>query len=199
MALQFDAQQVSPIFACMKLTPRWSLAVLVLALLTALVPSLRGADSLLGAAAPELVQGTWLNLPTATGLTLAARKGKVTIVHFWTYGCINCRRNLPIYDRWHQRYATNGVLVIGIHTPETEAERKPANVARKVKDLGLAYPVLLDARNYNWNRWRQNVWPAVYIVDKQGRIRCMAEGELEYKDVGGEAKVTKLIEALLKE
>jgi len=152
-----------------------------------------------GLPAPELVGDSWLNLPPGTRLTLASRKGKVTIVHFWTYGCINCRRNLPIYDRWQERYAAKGVLVIGIHSPETDAESKPVNVARKVKELGIAYPVLVDSKRYNWNRWRQHVWPTVYLVDKQGRARYLAEGELEYKGSGGEAKMSQLIESLLKE
>jgi thiol-disulfide isomerase/thioredoxin len=165
-----------------------------------LVPSLLAAESArlaLGGPAPELTGDAWLNLPTGTGPTLASRKGRVTIVHFWTYGCINCRRNLPIYDRWQQRYTGRGALVIGIHTPETDAETKPANVVRKVKELGITYPVLLDARRYNWNRWRQHAWPTVYLVDKQGRARYLAEGELGSK--GGEGKMSQLIESLLRE
>lgn len=153
----------------------------------------------LGLPAPELVGDSWLNLPPGTRLTLASRKGKVTIVHFWTYDCINCRRNLPIYERWQKRYAAKGVLVIGIHTPETDGESKPANVARKVKELGITYPVLVDSRRYNWNRWRQHAWPTVYLVDKQGRARYLAEGELEYRGSGGDAKMTQLIQRLLQE
>ncbi len=153
----------------------------------------------LGLPAPELVGDAWLNLPTGTRLTLASRKGKVTIVHFWTYGCINCRRNLPIYDRWQKRYASKGVVVIGIHTPETDAESQPANVAKQVKALGISYPVLVDSRRYNWNRWRQQCWPTVYLVDKQSRARYLAQGELEYKDAHGEARMARLIEGLLRE
>ncbi len=148
---------------------------------------------------PELTGALWLNLPPGTRLTLAARKGKVTIVHFWTYGCINCRRNLPSYDRWQKRYAAKGALVIGIHTPETAAERNPPNVVKQVKDLGITYPVLVDSNRQNWTRWQQHVWPAIYLVDKQGQVRYGWEGELEYKGAGGEAKMSRLIEALLKE
>ena len=100
---------------------------------------------------------------------------------------------------WQQRYAAKGVLVIGIHTPETDAESKPANVAKKVKELGITYPVLVDSRRYNWNRWRQHIWPSIYLVDKQGRVKYVWEGELEYQGAGGEAKMTRLIETLLSE
>jgi len=149
--------------------------------------------------APELTGKAWLNVPDGSRLSLSSRKGKVTILHFWTYGCINCRRNLPAYDRWHKRFASKGVLVIGIHSPETKAEANPANVAQKVKELGIAYPVLIDSDRQNWNRWRQRVWPAVCLIDKQGRVRYGWEGELEYRGAGGEAKLTRCVEAWLKE
>jgi len=149
--------------------------------------------------APELTGDSWLNLPAGTKLTLASRKGKVTIVHFWTYGCINCRRNLAYYAAWQRRFAARGVMVIGIHSPETEGERKLANVTKKVKDLGITYPVLVDSDRQNWNRWGQRVWPAICLVDKQGRARYGWEGELEYQSAGGAAKMSRYIEALLKE
>jgi thiol-disulfide isomerase/thioredoxin len=150
-------------------------------------------------AAPELTGDAWLNVPEGSRLSLASRKGKVTILHFWTFDCINCKHNLPAYDRWEKRFAAKGVLVIGVHTPETAAERNPANVARKVKELGISYPVLVDSDHENWRRWQQRLWPTVYLIDKQGRVRYGWEGELEYQGAGGEAKMTGLIEALLKE
>jgi peroxiredoxin len=149
--------------------------------------------------APELIGDSWLNLPKGSTLSLASQKGKVTIVHFWTFGCINCKRNLAAYDRWWRRFADKGVVVIGIHTPETEAERDPANAARKVKELGISYPVLLDSDHQNWNRWQQHLWPAIYLIDKQGRARYLWEGELEYQHAGGEAKMTQHILDLLRE
>ena len=155
------------------------------------------AATLAGAAAPELSGDSWLNVPEGARLSLAARKGKVTIVHFWTFGCINCKRNLAAYDRWWKRFADKGVVVIGVHTPETEAERSAANVTNKVKELGIAYPVLLDNDRQNWNRWQVRCWPTVYLVDKQGRARYCWEGELEYQQAGGEAKLTGMIQELL--
>ena len=149
--------------------------------------------------APELTGDVWLNVPEGTRLSLASRRGEVTILHFWTFGCINCKRNLPAYDRWQKRFAAKGVLIIGVHTPETEGERNPANVVRKVKELGITYPVLVDSDHQNWRRWQQRIWPTIYLIDKQGRVRYRWEGELEYRGAGGEVKMTRLIEALLKE
>ena len=90
-------------------------------------------------------------------------------------------------------------MVIGIHTPETEAERDPASVARKVKKLGISYPVLLDSDQQNWNRWQQHIWPVIYLIDKQGRARYLWEGELEYQHAGGEARMSQRILDLLRE
>jgi thiol-disulfide isomerase/thioredoxin len=148
---------------------------------------------------PELTGDSWLNLRKGSTLSLASRIGKVTIVHFWTFGCINCKRNLPAYERWRKRFADKGVVVIGIHTPETEAERNPANAAKKVKELGISFPVLLDSDQQNWKRWQQHIWPAIYLIDKQGRARYLWEGELEYQKAGGEAKMTQHILDLLRE
>ena len=184
-----------------KAPAHWLLLPVALGLLGAAGgPLLAGerSQSLVGSAAPELTGDSWLNLPKGSTLSLASRKGKVTIVHFWTFGCINCKRNLPAYDRWWKRFATNGVVVIGIHTPESEAERDPANVAKRVKELGIAYPVLLDPDRQNWNRWQQRWWPAIYLIDKQGRVRYVWECELEYQKADGEAKMTQLIVDLLR-
>jgi thiol-disulfide isomerase/thioredoxin len=152
-----------------------------------------------GPLAPELVGNAWLNLTNGGRLTLASRKGKVTVVHFWTFDCMNCKHNLPYYLQWRRRFALEGLEVIGIHTPETAAEGDPANVARKVKELGIDYPVLLDPGRANWDRWQQRCWPAIYLLDKQGRVRYCWEGELEYRDAGGNSKMTSLIQGLLSE
>jgi peroxiredoxin len=152
-----------------------------------------------GVPAPELVGNAWLNLTNGGRLSLASRRGKVTVVHFWTFDCTNCKHNLPCYRQWRRRFAAQGLEVIGIHTPETAAERDPANVAKKVKELAIDYPVLLDPDGVNWNRWQQRCWPAIYLLDKQGRVRYCWEGELEYQGAGGTGKMTDLIESLLRE
>jgi thiol-disulfide isomerase/thioredoxin len=150
------------------------------------------------AKAPELAAGQWLNV-TGGIEPPGAWRGQVTVVHFWTYGCINCKRNLPVYNRWRQRFAGRPVAMVGIHTPEFEYEAQPANVARRVKDFGIAYPVLLDPDQINWRRWNQQFWPAVYLVDKRGWIRYRWDGELNYGSLDGERKMTERIEELLQE
>ena len=151
------------------------------------------------APAPELLGNSWLNLPKGTTLTMASRRGKVTVVHFWTFNCINCKHNLPYYARWQKSFSARGLQIIGIHTPETAAERDPENVAREVRALGITYPVLLDPKAENWKRWQPACWPMIYLVDKQGRVRYSWAGELEYHDAGGFEKMSHLIETLLEE
>lgn len=145
--------------------------------------------------APELVGGPWLNTPKNKPLTLAARKGKVTVVEFWTFACSNCQANLPAYARWHDKFNKQGVEIIGVHTPEFDFERDPKNVARRVQNLGIKYPILIDSKSENWRRWNQQYWPTVYLIDKAGRVRHTHIGELRAQ----EAQVTKHIETLLRE
>ena len=91
------------------------------------------------------------------------------------------------------------MAIIGVHTPETAEEKVEANVIKQVKKLGITYPILLDQKNVNWNRWHQGFWPTVYLIDKKGNVRNQWDGELEWKNAGGEAKLTKKIEGLLAE
>ena len=149
--------------------------------------------------APELVGGPWLNTPAGKPISLANRKGKVTVVEFWTFGCSNCRANLPAYAKWHDQFKGKGVEIIGVHTPEFDSEKKLENVKAQVKKLGIEYPVLLDNQNQNWRNWNQRYWPTVYLVDKAGKVRAKWEGELDYNGASGSARMTKQIEALLAE
>lgn len=148
---------------------------------------------------PELVGKSWLNTPGGKPISLASRRGEVTIVQFWTFGCSNCRANLPAYERLQKQFASRGVQIIGVHTPETDGERDPENVARRVKELNITHPVLLDAQGENWKRWGQRYWPTVYVLDRAGRVRFKWEGELNYNGAGGEKKAAALIENLLRE
>ena len=90
-------------------------------------------------------------------------------------------------------------MIVGIHTPETKEERVAENVARRVKQLGITYPVLLDSKSANWVRWSQQYWPTVYLIDKKGRIRYRWEGELEYDNQHGATKMLQLVNELLNE
>ncbi len=170
-----------------------SIGAIVLAF-TGTMASSRAQNTAVSNTAPELVGKQWFN----TGgkpLTLASRQGKVTIVEFWTFGCFNCRNNLPAYARWQKKFAAQGVQIIGVHTPETDSERDPRNVEKFLRDENITYPIITDAAYQNWNRWHQQYWPTVYLVDKAGRVRYRYIGELR----NNEAQVTQYIETLLKE
>jgi peptide-methionine (R)-S-oxide reductase len=130
---------------------------------------------------------------------LASRQGKVTLVQFWTFGCSNCQANLPSYARLQKRFEKQDVAIIGVHTPEFDHERDSKNVARRVRELGITYPILIDSKSENWRRWNQRYWPTIYLIDKSGRARYSWVGELEHKGAGGEAKIARLVENLLRE
>jgi alkyl hydroperoxide reductase subunit AhpC len=140
-----------------------------------------------------------LNTRGGEPISLASRRGRVTIVHFWTYGCYNCRNNLPAYARWQHQFTGRDVVIVGVHTPETSSERISSNVAKHVREFKIEYPVLLDQSETNWRRWQQSYWPTVYLVDKQGNIRFRWIGELNTGNTRGEARMAQLVEGLLKE
>ena len=148
--------------------------------------------------APRLIAGTndWLN---TKGKRLEYEKGRVYVVQFWTFGCINCQRNLPSYARWQEQFAKEKLTIIGIHTPETAEEKKTNNVIQQVTQLGITYPVLIDTAGANWRRWQQQVWPTVYLIDKRGYVRYRWVGELDWQQAGGEAKMARCIQQLLRE
>ncbi|CAN5665607.1 hypothetical protein BH11ARM2_BH11ARM2_00280 [soil metagenome] len=144
--------------------------------------------------APEFVGNTWLNV-AGKPPTLASRAGKPTLVAFWTFACSNCQANLPPYARLYKKYKPKGVELVAVHTPELDLERKPEAVADHVKRFGIEYPVLLDRDNENWNRWHQEYWPTLYLLDGKGRLRSKWVGELHQS----EAEVAKAIDRLLAE
>ena len=121
--------------------------------------------------------GPWFNSPP---LTNAELKGKVVLIDFWTYSCINCLRTLPYLKAWDAKYRKDGLVIIGIHAPEFAFEHDPANVAKAVQDLGIRYPVALDNKYLLWNALHNQYWPAHYFVDAQGRIRDHHFGEGDY-------------------
>jgi cytochrome c biogenesis protein CcdA/thiol-disulfide isomerase/thioredoxin len=130
--------------------------------------------------APEIAGATeWLNSPP---LTLEKLKGKVVLVDFWTYSCINCLRTLPFVRAWAEKYKDQGLVVIGVHTPEFAFEKDLGNVKRAVADLGIAYPVAVDNHYAIWRAFNNQYWPAHYFIDAQGRIRRQHFGEGEYEE-----------------
>jgi thiol-disulfide isomerase/thioredoxin len=121
--------------------------------------------------------GHWFNSPA---LKLADLKGKVVLIDFWTYSCINCIRSLPYLEAWYETYKDHGFIVVGVHSPEFEFEKVTANVARAVKDRKLTYPVVQDNDMAIWTAYSNHYWPAHYLVDKDGYVRREHFGEGEY-------------------
>ncbi|NUU39271.1 cytochrome c biogenesis protein DipZ [Pseudomonas sp. C2B4] len=132
----------------------------------------------------------WLNSPP---LDAQALKGKVVLVDFWTYSCINCLRSLPYVKAWAEKYRDQGLVVIGVHAPEFAFERNVDNVSKAMKDLGIDYPVAIDNEFKIWRAFNNEYWPAHYFADAQGRIRYHHFGEGEY------AESERVIQQLLRE
>ncbi len=138
---------------------------------------------------PSLAGATlWLNSPP---LTAEALRGKVVLVDFWTYSCINCLRALPYVKAWYAKYKDHGLVVIGVHAPEFAFEKDPDNVRRAVKDLGVTYPVALDNNYAIWQAFNNQYWPAHYFIDAVGRIRSHHFGEGDYD--GSEQTIRRLL------
>jgi thiol-disulfide isomerase/thioredoxin len=156
-----------------------------------------GRVSQIGCIAPEL-RGidTWIN---SRPLTLAELRGKVVVVHFWAFGCINCIHNLPHYQAWYDKFPQSDLVIIGLHTPETSAERDVENLRQNVKQRGIEYPVAFDAAADNWKAWANNLWPSVYLIDRRGQVRGWWYGELNWEGAKGEESMRKRIEKLLAE
>jgi cytochrome c biogenesis protein CcdA/thiol-disulfide isomerase/thioredoxin len=138
-----------------------------------------GAPSLVNCGqAPELTGLTgWLN---SRPLTLKALRGKVVLIDFWTYSCINCQRTLPHVEAWYRAYQQDGLEVIGVHTPEFAFEHVTSNIAAQATQLGVKYPVAIDNNYGTWNAYSNQYWPAEYLIDASGVIRHVAFGEGDY-------------------
>ena len=132
----------------------------------------------------------WLNSPPLTSETL---RGKVVLVDFWTYSCINCLRTLPYLKAWDKKYRTQGLVIIGVHTPEFAFEKDPHNVEQALHDLGITYPVAMDNQYAVWNAFSNKYWPAHYLIDTNGLIRHQHFGEGAYQET------EQMIQTLLKE
>ena len=121
----------------------------------------------------------WLN---AEPLSLSELRGKVVLIDFWTYSCINCLRTLPHVKRWAETYRDSGLVVVGVHTPEFAFERVRSNVERAVDSLGIGYPVALDNEYGTWTAWGNRYWPAKYFIDRDGDVRFAHFGEGAYEE-----------------
>lgn len=129
---------------------------------------------------PQLTKSsTWFNTQS---LTIASLKGKVVLIDFWTYSCVNCLRTLPYLKEWHRKYHAQGLVIIGVHAPEFEFEHNPENVARAIHDFGIEYPVVLDNDFAVWRAFDNHYWPAKYLIDREGKLRYHHFGEGDYAE-----------------
>ena len=147
--------------------------------------------------APELIDsGKWV---TNNRTSLIEQRGNVVLLHFYAFQCHNCIANFHHYKRWHQTLSNKGVMVIGIQTPETEAEKDVEQVRRAAKERGFEFPVVIDSDRKNWNAWGNTMWPTVYVIDQNGYIRSWWQGELNWQGAKGDEKIESLVDELLAE
>jgi thiol-disulfide isomerase/thioredoxin len=147
----------------------------------------KGSESV---TAPEFAAGEWIN---SEPLKVSELRGRVVLIEFWTFGCINCRNTLPFIKSWHDRYQDKGLTVVGVHSPEFDEERDVEKVRSEVASLGVHYPVVTDNDYQTWNAYNVEAWPTAFLLDKQGRIRWKHVGEGDY------AEAERMIQQLLAE
>jgi cytochrome c biogenesis protein CcdA/thiol-disulfide isomerase/thioredoxin len=149
--------------------------------------------------APEFAGVTrWLNTPGGRPLSLSALRGKVVLVDFWTYSCINCLRTLPHLKAWNHAYRREGLTIVGVHAPEFAFEQEEGNVRSAVDRLGIRYPVAMDNEFGTWDAYQNRYWPAKYLIDKRGSVRYAHFGEGAYDET--ESRIRQLLgEATLPE
>lgn len=170
-------------------------------IMRSLVSALVGAVCLTGITAPHIaraqepalrVAATQQNAPNFVGiskwfnsqpLNIADLRGKVVLVDFWTYGCVNCVNTLPHVVALDAKYRNQGLVVIGVHTPEFPFERSASNVQAALKRHGITYPVAQDNESQTWNAYRNQYWPAQYIIDQNGNIVFHHDGEGQYEQI----------------
>lgn len=139
--------------------------------------------------APQITGiAAWINSPP---LTISQLKGKVVLVDFWTYSCINCIRSIPHLNAWENEYAGNGFVIVGVHTPEFQFEHNYTNVLAAVKKFNITYPVALDNNYGTWDAYGNEYWPADYLIDSNGNIRYVSYGEGDYNQT--EAAIRALL------
>ena len=144
-----------------------------------------------GTRAPK-IEGisAWIN---SDPIALQETAGKVVLIDFWTYSCVNCIRTFPFLKLWHSRYSDDGLVIVGVHSPEFAFEKDPVNVINAVEENGITWPVALDNDFTTWNNFSNRVWPAKYLIDHAGVLRYRHLGEGQY------AETEENIRELLKE
>jgi thiol-disulfide isomerase/thioredoxin len=147
-------------------------------------------DSTAKAPAPDFAGiDRWFN---SRPLSIAGLRGKVVLVEFWTHECINCLHVLPHTKALYDKYAKDGLVIVGVHTPEYDEERDPANVRAAIARYGITWPVAMDNGYQTWNAYGNRFWPALYLVDRDGRVVYSHFGEGNYEET--EARVRQLLD-----
>lgn len=160
---------------------------LLLTGLAAMLPKIVSADSC--PPAPDIAgKGPWFN---SAPLALTQLRGKVVLVEFWTFGCYNCRNVMPYVNGWHERYAREGLVVVGVHTPEFAHEGDPKRVRDFLLENNITHPVVMDNDYAIWNRWGNRYWPAMYLLNKSGELCYRHFGEGKYRET--EAEIRNLL------
>lgn len=153
-----------------------------------------GAEAVLAPEFPSLDPSSWAGPATS----LSSSRGRVVLLNVWTFGCINCQRTLPWVQGIAERFAGKGVSVIGVHSPEFDREKNRKKVEEARKRHGLTYPSFIDNGHLYWNALRNRYWPAIYLIDKKGRIRRVQVGEVHEGDAAARS-LERAIETLLAE
>ena len=145
--------------------------------------------------APELVDsGVWVE--TDRQARLADLRGKVVLLHFYAFQCHNCHANFDVYNRWDRTLRDEGIVVVGVQTPETDDERDAGKVVAAAKKAGFDFPVLVDLKSATWEAWGTTMWPTVYVIDRRGYVRHWWMGELRWKGARGDEEIERLARRL---
>ncbi|HZC80282.1 MAG TPA: redoxin domain-containing protein [Nitrospiraceae bacterium] len=172
------------------MTKRTWILLGILAALVAVFALRPAPEGRVGIPAPTIANQTWLN---SEPKSMADLKGKVVLVEFWTFACYNCRNVEPYVKDWHKKYSSQGLVVIGVHSPELDYEYDIENVKRHMREHDIQYAIAIDNDFTTWDRYGNRYWPAFYLIDKQGIIRYTRFGE------GAYAQTEKQIQSLLAE
>ena len=166
------------------------LSLLCIAIAAIALPFLGQSGAPSGKPAPEFVGiERWLNSPP---LTMQGLRGKVVLIDFWTFACSNCIHTLPQVAKWHDSYAERGLVIVGVHTPETDFEQMDDPVEKALVRFRIRYPVAQDNAHATWNAWDNHYWPAFYLVDRRGNVAFSHFGEGETEAI--EAAIRRLLD-----
>jgi thiol-disulfide isomerase/thioredoxin len=149
------------------------------------------------ARAPEFTHTSSTSWINTAPLTIDGLRGRVVLIEFWTFDCINCRRTLPWLKSVHEKYASAGLTIVGVHTPEFAHERDVGNIREAIRREGIQYAVMVDNDYSYWNAFGNRYWPAIYLVDRNGRIAATTIGEVHHGTARGdelESRIKNLLD-----